>query len=1256
MALPVYESHSGDDDLTIPAPSGVTATDTVMVLTYMATLSDTNPGITLSGFTQRAYNRNFTGTYYLHFCVFDNNGADLSAVASYTLAGSGSIGGGGVATRLSGSGGWDSEAVGEGGGVGYAFKAVNVANATETAYPVITTTEDDCMAFGLIAHAAGDSTVNAPWVDYGSTGNAGRTARLPMETAGATTGTATPSTSSERYYFVTAYKGISEATTVSATGSISGTATLAGAGHKELLRTASITGLATLSGAGHKIVATTGSISGTGTLSASSASLGVVSATGSITGTSTLSASGIEVISRTASIAGSATLSGAGISIVSATASISGTGTLSGAGESVTVTAPGAPTNVRPSDAFGYDSEVAITWTAPSNDGGGTITGYRIRYSIDFGDNWTTYTADTGTSTVSATLTGLTLNQRYDFEIAAINSAGTGTAAESEWGCTPVLASAPQTPPSASPESVAGIEHLDRHDKRTLAETDGTMTRHWDGTGVVVYVLDSGIRATHDEFDGRLGTGYSFNEATYPWDEDGEGHGTGCASIAAGNTRGVANGATIVMLRSWVTETPGSPADAVGPLEWVRDNHDTNYPGQAAVVTSSTYFGASDVEGGDVNMAAANAVVDDLIDVGIPFVMIAGNTSEAYDPIQLDARPGLIIVGGIEDDDNVWTTTRLTDGGPIDVFAQAVGVDRATITSDSSYTGSGSGTSYAGPQVAGAVACWLQANSTLTPAQVHDLVAASSTKDEINGNLQGHPNRILYHHADIPPVVSTVTATGSISGAATLTAVGIEELARTASMSGAGTISAVGVRIVSSTGSTSSTGTLSGAGVRIETSAASLSGVAALAATGTRIASATGSIAGAGTLTAAGEKSNSLIDATGSISGTATLAASGVRIVSTTAIIEGDGTLTADGVRIESTSATLSSTATLVATGTRIASATGSLEGDGTLTATGIEEIGRTGSLEGDGSLAASGSAIVGRAGSIEGEGTLSAIGNASGTSSATISGTSTLTASGMKEALRTGALEGTSTLSATETRIAPSTGSLSSEAAIAGQGLRIVSATGSISGTGTLTGSNSAVKSATGTISGTGSITGAGDFARTRSGTIEGTSTLAGVGVRVVSSTASLSGTSTISGSATGAVERTGTVEGTGSIAATGVRIVVSGGSISGSSTMSAAKTRVAVATASIAGSATLSGDRLRVAIVSGSLSGAGDLSGTSIKIVGKTGSISGTGTLVATVPAQVDFDALKTMGWIEKQGSTYKSQSGTIHSSGSSYKSRGW
>jgi hypothetical protein len=90
-----------------------------------------------------------------------------------------------------------------------------------------------------------------------------------------------------------------------------------------------------------------------------------------------------------------------------------------------TTSVTGSPTAVVATPGNG---QATVSWTAPTNTGGSTITGYDVEYSSNGGGSWTSASTAFHSSTATTqTVTGLTNGTSYTFRVAAINAVGTGT-------------------------------------------------------------------------------------------------------------------------------------------------------------------------------------------------------------------------------------------------------------------------------------------------------------------------------------------------------------------------------------------------------------------------------------------------------------------------------------------------------------------------------------------------------------------------------------------------------------------------------------------------------------------------------------------------------------------------------------------------------------------------------------------------------------------------------------------------------------
>jgi subtilisin family serine protease len=107
---------------------------------------------------------------------------------------------------------------------------------------------------------------------------------------------------------------------------------------------------------------------------------------------------------------------------------------------------PSAPSGVTGTPG---NKQVALAWRAPSSNGGSTVTGYRIEMSRGAGA-FTTVVANTGSTSLGRTITGLTNGASYRFRVRAINAAGASAASSAS------ASLVPRTKPS-SPRAVTAV-------------------------------------------------------------------------------------------------------------------------------------------------------------------------------------------------------------------------------------------------------------------------------------------------------------------------------------------------------------------------------------------------------------------------------------------------------------------------------------------------------------------------------------------------------------------------------------------------------------------------------------------------------------------------------------------------------------------------------------------------------------------------------------------------------------------------------
>jgi subtilisin family serine protease len=241
---------------------------------------------------------------------------------------------------------------------------------------------------------------------------------------------------------------------------------------------------------------------------------------------------------------------------------------------------------------------------------------------------------------------------------------------------------------------------------------------------VTAYVIDTGIKYTHQDFGTRASFGY---DAVGTGGVDCNGHGTHVAGTIGGSTYGVAKGIKLVGVRVLNCSGSGTNAGVIAGIDWV-----TAHAVKPAVANMSLGGGAS---------SALDAAVSRSISSGVTYAVAAGN-STANACYSSPSRVGpAITVGATTSTDARASYSNY--GTCLDIFAPG-----SSITSDwystNTATNTISGTSMASPHVAGAAALVLANNPAFTPAQVRDSLVGKATANVVTNAGSGSPNRLLY--------------------------------------------------------------------------------------------------------------------------------------------------------------------------------------------------------------------------------------------------------------------------------------------------------------------------------------------------------------------------------------------------------------------------------------------------------------------------------------------------------------------------------
>jgi subtilisin family serine protease len=278
---------------------------------------------------------------------------------------------------------------------------------------------------------------------------------------------------------------------------------------------------------------------------------------------------------------------------------------------------------------------------------------------------------------------------------------------------------------------------IDRVDQRDLPLST-SYTYNASGLGVHIYILDTGVRMTHDDFQGRTGNGFDFINN----DSDGSdchGHGTHVAGTTAGYTWGIAKEATVHSVRVLNCFGSGSWDQVIAGIDWVTANHI-----KPAVANMSLGGGFSQ---------AINDAVENSVAAGVTYAIAAGNSNADACNYSPASAPSALTAAASTISDARASFSNF--GSCVDIFGPGQNITSSSNNGDSQ-TETFSGTSMASPHVAGVVALYLETDPDAAPAEVEQALETNASSGKIS-NPNGSPNLLLYTFnfaATTPPDLS----------------------------------------------------------------------------------------------------------------------------------------------------------------------------------------------------------------------------------------------------------------------------------------------------------------------------------------------------------------------------------------------------------------------------------------------------------------------------------------------------------------------
>lgn len=247
------------------------------------------------------------------------------------------------------------------------------------------------------------------------------------------------------------------------------------------------------------------------------------------------------------------------------------------------------------------------------------------------------------------------------------------------------------------------------------------------GQNTFAYIIDSGIRASHTDFEGRAVQAYTAFENS---NDDNLGHGTHVAGTIGSKTYGVAKKANLLAVK--VFEDGGSATSIIlDGYNWAVNDITSKGRASRSVINMSLGGPPSD---------AFDSAIENAAQAGVLTVVAAGNAPQDAAEVSPARAPSAITVGAIDKDWN-FASDYSNFGSVLDILAPGTDV-LSTWNTDDDATNVISGTSMASPHVAGLALYAISVDGIIGVDAISTYLVAIATDGQAKGDLKGSPNKI----------------------------------------------------------------------------------------------------------------------------------------------------------------------------------------------------------------------------------------------------------------------------------------------------------------------------------------------------------------------------------------------------------------------------------------------------------------------------------------------------------------------------------